>query len=122
MLPNNWFMLTVFVFAAFRLTRLLVFDKITSFIRALFIEEINVQEEDGSVTTYVKMKGSGLQKWIGELLSCYWCTGVWMTAFLLLMYWWIPRLVEPLLFLLAIAGMAAIIETIVSKLVDDENR
>ncbi len=28
-----------------------------------------------------KVKGKGLRKWIGELLSCYWCTGVWVSAF-----------------------------------------
>ncbi|MCT4574603.1 CotY/CotZ family spore coat protein, partial [Bacillus thuringiensis] len=27
------------------------------------------------VLTFTKVKGNGLRKWIGELLSCYWCTG-----------------------------------------------
>lgn len=115
MLPYSWFMLFLFAFASFRLTRLLVYDKITRFIRAPFIDEIQVQEEDGSITTYTKIKGSGLQYWIGELLNCYWCTGIWTTAFLLLCYYWMPKLTEPLLFLLAIAGIAACIETIIGK-------
>ena len=119
MLLNNWFLLVLFSFASFRLTRLIVYDKITKFLRAPFIEELEVPEEDGSLVTYTKIKGSGLQKWIGELLSCYWCTGVWMTAFLLLLYYWAPKLAEPLVFLLAIAGIAAVIETIVSKLIDE---
>jgi hypothetical protein len=113
MLPDNWFMLILFTFASFRLTRLLVYDKITSFVRAPFIDEIEVQEEDGSIATYTKIKGSGLQYWIGELLSCHWCTGVWTTAFLLLCYYWMPNFTEPLLFLLAIAGVAGVIETLI---------
>jgi hypothetical protein len=42
-----------------------------------------------------------------------------MTAFLLLLYYWAPKLAEPLVFLLAIAGIAAVIETIVGKLIDE---
>ncbi|MFC5772957.1 DUF1360 domain-containing protein [Ectobacillus antri] len=118
MLQNDWFMLVIFSFAAFRLTRLLVFDKITRFIRAPFIDEIEVQE-DGAFVTYTKIKGQGMQRWFGELLSCYWCTGVWVTALLLLGYYWLPRVTEPLLFLLAIAGVAAVIETIIGKVSDE---
>lgn len=118
MFLNNWFLLVLFSFASFRLTRLMVYDKITKFLRDPFIEELEVPEEDGSFVTYTKIKGSGLQKWIGELLSCYWCTGVWATAFLLLLYYWIPKLAEPLLFVLGIAGIAAVIETIIGKLLE----
>ncbi|GAA3329486.1 hypothetical protein GCM10020331_077740 [Ectobacillus funiculus] len=82
MVMNNWFFcLFLFALASFRLTRLIVYDKITKFIRNPFIEEVDVQDEDGSVVTYVRIKGRGLRKWIGELLSCYWCTGIWTTAF-----------------------------------------
>ncbi|MFX3622839.1 MAG: DUF1360 domain-containing protein [Ectobacillus sp.] len=115
MFPDSWFMLLLFAFASFRLTRLLVYDKITRFVRAPFIDEIEVQEEDGSVATYTKVKGSGLRYWIGELLSCHWCTGVWAAALLLGCYYWFPRLTEPFVFLFAIAGMAAMIETLVSS-------
>lgn len=116
MLPDSWFLLVLFSLASFRLTRLIVYDKITGFVRAPFIEEVEIPDEDGTLVTYTRIKGSGLQQWIGELLSCYWCTGVWMTAFLLGLYSWVPKFTEPLLFLLAIAGIAAIIETIVGKL------
>lgn len=118
---NNWFLLVLFALASFRLTRLIVYDKITKFIRNPFIEEMDIQAEDGSVVTYVKIKGRGLQKWIGELLNCYWCTGIWTTAFLMILYYFMPKFAELLLFLLGIAGMAAIIETVVSRLINDEN-
>ena len=67
--------------SCFRLTRLIVYDKITGFLRRPFIDELEITEPDGSVSTFTKVKGKGLRKWVGELLSCYWCTGVWVSAF-----------------------------------------
>ncbi|WP_416828775.1 DUF1360 domain-containing protein [Ectobacillus polymachus] len=116
---GNWFLLVIFIFASFRLTRLLVYDKITRFLRAPFIDEMEVLAKDGTIETYTKSKGTGLQKWIGDLLSCYWCTGMWTTTGLLLCYYLMPKLTEPLLLILAIAGMAAIIEIIASKWMED---
>ncbi|MDM5153864.1 DUF1360 domain-containing protein [Bacillus sp. DX1.1] len=118
MLLDSWLLFAVFSCAAFRLTRLIVYDKITSFLRTPFIEELQIGESDGTVTTYTKVKGKGLQKWIGELLSCYWCTGVWVSALLLLLYYWIPKVAEPLILLLAIAGVAAIIETVIGRFIE----
>ena len=87
--------------------------------RAPFIEELQIKEEDGTVSTYMKIKGTGIRKFIGELLNCYWCTGIWISAFLLLGYTCIPKVVEPMIMLFAIAGFAAIIETIVSRLMEE---
>ncbi|MGG2093174.1 DUF1360 domain-containing protein [Bacillus sp. S13(2024)] len=117
MVFESWLMFFIFSFAVFRLTHLLVYDKITSFIRAPFIEEIQITEEDGTVSTYMKIRETGIRKFFGELLSCYWCTGIWVSALLLLCYEWIPKVAEPIILLLAVAGVAAIIETIVSRMV-----
>ncbi|MFJ8530189.1 DUF1360 domain-containing protein [Bacillus sp. NPDC094106] len=118
MLLDSWLLFAIFSCAAFRLTRLIVYDKITSFLRRPFIEEVQINEPDGTVSIYTKIKGKGIQKWIGELLSCYWCTGVWVSAFLLLLYDFVPKVAEPLILLLAIAGAAAIIETIISRFIE----
>ncbi|MEH7456472.1 DUF1360 domain-containing protein [Bacillus sp. JJ1127] len=118
MLFTSWLMFFIFACAAFRLTRLIVYDKITSFLRRPFIEEVQINEPDGTVSIYTKVKGKGLKKWIGELLSCYWCTGVWVSAFLLLLYKLVPKVAEPFILLLAIAGAAAIIETIISRFIE----
>lgn len=115
LLFESWLMFFIFSFAVFRLTHLFVYDKITSFIRAPFIEEIQITEEDGTVSTYMKIRETGLRKFFGELLSCYWCTGIWVSALLLLCYEWIPKVAEPIILLLAVAGVAAIIETLVSR-------
>lgn len=116
---ENWLLFFIFSCAVFRLTRLIVYDQITSFLRAPFIEELHITEPDGTISTYTKIKGTGLQKWIGELLSCYWCTGVWISAFLLGCYYWVPRVTEPIIILFAIAGVAAIIETVISHFMQE---
>nr|WP_272495660.1 DUF1360 domain-containing protein [Bacillus pinisoli] len=105
--------------ASFRLTHLLVFDNITSFLRRPFHEEIKETEEDGSTSTYIVVKGKGLRRWIGELLSCYWCTGIWCAAFFYIAWWIWPVGTEPLVMIMAIAGLAAIVESIVLKITDD---
>ncbi|MED4533603.1 DUF1360 domain-containing protein [Metabacillus fastidiosus] len=110
--------LIIFSLAVFRLTRLFVFDKITEFIRRPFHNEVEEMNENGNVETYIEIKGNGLRAWIGELLSCYWCTSVWCSAFLYGIWLIWPSITEPLLIILAIAGAAGMIETIVTKLLD----
>ncbi len=106
----------VFALASFRLTRLVVFDTITAPFRRLFHEEQEEINEQGEVETYIIIKGKGLRSWVGELLSCYWCTGMWCTAALLVIYILFPLVSMWLNLLLAIAAAAGIIEAVVSKL------
>ncbi len=114
----TWLQLIMLALASFRLTRLFVFDKITEFIRRPFHQEVEETDKNGNVETYIVMKGTGLRIWIGELLSCYWCTGVWCSAFLYAVWLLWPSVAEPLLVILAIAGLAGIIETVINKLLD----
>ncbi|MBB2479791.1 DUF1360 domain-containing protein [Bacillus sp. APMAM] len=115
---NSWLLLFLFSLAAFRLTRLLVYDKITAFIRSPFHEEVEETDENGTTVTYIKIKGSGLRSWIGELLSCYWCTGVWCSAFIYILWLIVPAIAQPLIILLAIAGLAGIFEAVLTKFMD----
>jgi hypothetical protein len=100
--------------ATFRLTRLLVFDKITDFIRAPFFDEVL---EEGEV--YLVPKQSGIKRWIGELLNCYWCTGIWVSTLLLGGYVFLPVISFPVILLLAVAAVGGIIETVVNKWVGE---
>ncbi len=105
--------------ATFRLTRLIVFDRITEFIRKPFLEEFVEQNEQGQEETYIVPKGSGIRKWMGELLSCYWCTGIWVSFFWVLFYLFYPNVAVFLILIFALAGFAAIIETIISRLLGE---
>ncbi|MEH7887067.1 DUF1360 domain-containing protein [Bacillus sp. JJ1609] len=107
---DSWLDLCLLVFASFRLTRLVVYDTITEFLRAPFHETVVESLEDGKTETYIEIKGSGIRYWIGELLSCHWCTGFWCTAIIYAAYEFYPHLSMPLISILAIAGIASIIQ------------
>jgi hypothetical protein len=115
---TTWLQLIIFVFASFRLTRLIVFDKITAFIRHPFHKEVEEIGDDGVAEVFLEMKGEGLRAWIGELLSCHWCTGIWCSAFLFVAWMLWPQGAEPVIFILAIAGFAGMIESLVMRLID----
>ncbi|WP_040204562.1 DUF1360 domain-containing protein [Neobacillus jeddahensis] len=105
--------LLILSLASFRLTRLLVFDKIFEFIRFPFYDEVNEENEEGEIETYYLPKKTGFKKFMGELLSCYWCTGIWATILIVVISYIYPAFSTPIILILAIAGLAAIIELIV---------
>lgn len=110
MFEISWFEFVVMILASFRLTHLLVFDEITSFIRKPFLEVVERENEEGTKEIFVEPKGKGLRKLIGQLLSCYWCTGFWVSLFVVLTFFFYPE--SFLVFLiLAVAGAAAVIES-----------
>ncbi|WP_050614349.1 DUF1360 domain-containing protein [Bacillus testis] len=104
--------------ASFRLTRLIVYDKITAFIRKPFFEEVEEKNEQGEMETYIVPRQSGLRGWIGQLLDCYWCTGMWIAFFIVAVYYLIPYWSGPLVAVLAVAGLAALLESVVQRLVE----
>src|SRR3954470_13984770 len=104
--------LSILALSSFRLTRLFVFDKITAFIRNFFIDEIEETDEKGETAIYLVPKKGIVKGFMGELLSCYWCTGVWSSIALCALYLILPTIALPILLVLAVSGLAAIIETI----------
>ncbi len=115
----EWMELLLLVLATFRLTRLLVFDRITEFLRKLVLDETLEKNEDGEDEIYYVPKSGKVRGFLGELISCYWCTGVWSTAFLVFLYYFLPAVCAPIVLILAIAGAASIMETIVQNLIDN---
>ncbi|MBP2241197.1 hypothetical protein J2Z40_001759 [Cytobacillus eiseniae] len=110
--------LLILAFASFRFTRLLVYDQITEFMRKPFFDEVQETTEEGVSEEYYVPK-TGLRGFFGQLLSCYWCTGIWSSLFLCLFYLYFPEIAIPFLLVLAVAGLAAIIETVVQKWLDE---
>ncbi|GEL76233.1 DUF1360 domain-containing protein [Tenuibacillus multivorans] len=112
----NWLTYLMIILASYRFTHLIVFDKITEFIRKPFLKKKKVQDEEGHEET----KEVPTSKF-GYLLNCYWCAGVWSAIFIALGYLYIPDLALPIIFILSIAGAQSILETFVGvgvKLVD----
>ena len=112
---DSWLDFFLLVFASFRLTRLIVYDTITEFLRAPFHETVVETLADGSTETYIEIKGSGIKYWIGELLSCHWCTGFWCTVIIYGAYELYPDISLPFISIFAIAGIASIIQGWVVK-------
>lgn len=110
--------LLVLSLASFRLTRLLVFDKITEFIRDPFFNEIQEVNEEGEIEVYYLPKEKGVKRFFGELLSCYWCTGIWASAAIVGMSLLSPEYSFPIILILAVAGLASILESIVQNIIE----
>lgn len=107
-MPFTWMEFVILVLASFRLTRLLVYDGIMEWLRRPFHRYIEEENEDGEIETYIEVKGTGLRKFLGELLSCHWCTGMWVSAGILICFFYLPWIM-PLYILLAVSGAAALL-------------
>jgi hypothetical protein len=65
--------------ATFKLSRLLSRDLVTSFLRAPFT---TFRGLSGNGEVDEEPRGEGLQRAVGELLTCPFCLGAWVAAFL----------------------------------------
>ncbi|RXI98310.1 DUF1360 domain-containing protein [Anaerobacillus alkaliphilus] len=108
MVEISWMMFIMIILASYRFTHLIVFDKITEFIRKPFLKATTVVEENGHTRT----KNVPDSK-LGYLLNCYWCAGVWSAIIIGLGYLLYPTIFIPIIFIFAIAGGQTIIETFV---------
>lgn len=103
----TWLTYCMFVLASYRLTHLIVFDKITEFIRKPFMKKIIVETESGMKTKEVP------KTLFGYLLKCYWCAGIWSAIFLGGFYLLFSKTAILFIFILSIAGGQSILETFV---------
>ena len=103
----TWMSYMMLILASYRLTHLIVFDKITEFIRKPFMKKIEIETDHGKQVKEVP------KSLFGYLLNCYWCAGVWSAVVLGGSYLLIPKWASIVIFLLSIAGAQAIIETFV---------
>ena len=85
--------------ASFRITRLVVYDKITRWFRDLF-------------NTHDK---SGIRYTIHDLLSCPWCIGFWSALVIVLAYFIFPW-AWSVIFFLAVAGAGSLIQLYANQL------
>ncbi|MGP7817244.1 DUF1360 domain-containing protein [Niallia sp. 01092] len=108
------------ILASFRITRLMVYDTITEFIRNIVLEEITEKNEAGQDEIYYVPKSGKVRSFFGELISCYWCTGVWSAIFLTLLYFLFPVVYTPFVLVFAIAGAAALIEALLQRVLPEE--
>ena len=110
MIELNWLELLILALASFRLTHLIVYDDIMEFLRNPFISVSYTTDDQGTIIRETSIQGTGIRYWIGTLLSCHWCTGIWCAMAVVAVYYYIPVL-NPILVMLSVAGIAALIES-----------
>lgn len=115
----SWIEFILLLLASFRITRLFVFDRITEFIRRIFLEEVEEKNAQGEIDIFIVPKSGILRKFFGELISCYWCTGVWVAGFLTILYYFFPAICEPFVLVFAIAGAASLVEASLQRFFHD---
>ncbi|WP_438449374.1 DUF1360 domain-containing protein [Gorillibacterium sp. sgz5001074] len=101
--------LIVLFLAAYRLTHLIVFDKVFEPIRNLFVRRYYNNSPEGLQVQY-RLQGGPVSRFIGQIMNCFWCTGMWVSfgvvgVYVLVdwMYW--------CLMALALAGFIGILGT-----------
>lgn len=101
--------------ATFRLIRLFVYDKITRFIRDLFVEYREIYSEQGVTYLEAHQPGSGPLRTLSELLACPWCFGVWAGLVVTFFYYLTPFAWFPI-FVLAMAGVGTLLQLLANLL------
>lgn len=112
----NWLTFLMVILASYRFTHLIVFDKITEFIRNPFMKKKRMEDAKGEIQTKKVPKSN-----LGYLLNCYWCAGIWSAVIITVGYIFFPRVAIPIIFIFSIAGAQAILETFVgvgTKIID----
>lgn len=101
-------------FAAFRITRLVVYDKITRWFRELFADTREF-EQGGVIYIEVKAYGSGLRHTIYDLLQCPWCIGFWSALIIAVCYYVFPW-AWFVIFFLALAGAGSMLQMVANAI------
>ncbi|KAB8138526.1 DUF1360 domain-containing protein [Gracilibacillus oryzae] len=104
----DWLTYFILILASYRLTHLIVFDKITEFIRKPFLKKQKVKDAHG-IEHIKKVPTSNF----GYLLNCYWCAGIWSAIIIVLAFLYLHDIAWIVIFILSIAGGQAILETVV---------
>jgi len=100
---------TLMALAAFRVTRLMVYDKITRWFRELFVQKKYLVDESGDEYVELIPYESGLLHTLHDLLGCPWCIGFWSSLVIVFCYFmftwaWI------LILFLAVAGVGSLFQ------------
>jgi hypothetical protein len=99
--------------ATFRAGRLAAYDKVTEPLRAPFTE---TKPDESGAGESTDPKGKGMQRAIGELISCPTCIGTWIAAFLVYGLRLAPGPTRLLITILASTGLAELLNGLAETL------
>ena len=95
--------------AVFRVTRLVVYDKITRFAREWFVQQRDITHPEGGEMVELAPFPRGMRRTVHDLLQCPWCVGVWASLLVVFSYfefawaWYV-------IFMLAVAGAGSFLQ------------
>jgi hypothetical protein len=99
----------ILTLAAYRLTHLIVFDRIFEPIRRLFVVRYFGEGH------YI-LQGGVVRSFIGRIMVCHWCTGVWVSVALVI-GWMFTTVTFGICLALAVSALLSLIETVWEKAV-----
>ena len=99
--------------ATHKLARLATKDSVTSFVRAPFV---HLEKKEGTNSLEESPRGRGLQRSVGELLSCPECTGQWVAAGLLAGMLHAPRTTRAVTSLYSALALADVLQYVYTGL------
>lgn len=103
--------LTILALASYRLTHLVVYDVIMVPLRQYFVVREFGKGPDGRRIVYSTIQGQGFRNWLGRMINCPWCAGIWVAAAVTAGYWWLPVYAMWFYLFLAIAAIQSLIES-----------
>lgn len=101
------------VLATFRLTQLLVYDKIVEPFRSMILVRGKEGVEGDTVRLYEPQAGPRRALW--HLVNCPWCAGMWFAPIVVFFYY-LSELAWIAIFVLAVAGVASVFQIFVNFL------
>jgi uncharacterized protein DUF1360 len=95
--------IVLFAVATQKLSRVITKDKVTTALRSPFTE---VEGKGGAGELEERPKGRGLQRAVGELLTCPFCIGTWIASGFIYGYIFSPRVTRTVASIFAVSGIA----------------
>ncbi len=103
------FDLVIITLAAFRLTRLFVYDHIMQFFRDFFLDKEEYKDERGATQVRRFPPITGPRRTINDLLSCPWCFGMW-AGLLIPFFYFLSPYAWFVILVFAISGVATLFQ------------
>lgn len=100
--------------AVYRLTHLIVYDKIFNVIRRHFVIRF-MGEYNGKPHMCYNLQGGHIRRFIGSMMVCHWCTGFWVAVAVVYLNHYIPDLQQPVFLVFALAAVQSLLESAWSK-------
>lgn len=103
------------ILATFRLTRLVVYDRIMKFFRDWFLDERELISSSGDIIFLREKPADGPRRTVADLLSCPWCTGMWF-AFAVTFFYYLTPYAWFFILALAVGGAASFIQVLANMI------